>query len=356
MPTQVAVTASHSSISPQRRVSSQNGSYMPFHPRLGASPQKYDQPAEGLATPYSTNGPPVLRPGPRSTVTRDAAIGSLGMPTPAPTTESNMSDEEVALSLMWLSDMANQVPHGRIEMPVADDSLSGKAEVDSTADDVQDEGDAASPKDDSDTARHSRSETVSLPDVGSVSADDDDEDDAGTGDHYHGGMPLTASKARPSSTVPKPIKKPRQPKEKASAKPKPKANGAAKPGAASAVSRKHSTASTQHLFATDEEDLSSRPRCQRCRKSKKGCDRQRPCGRCKDAGIGMDGCISEDEGNGRKGRYGRHMGVPVKKASGLPGTPVVDAAHPAMSTASPTAPVSGFHVDLAADKSKKRKR
>lgn len=64
----------------------------------------------------------------------------------------------------------------------------------------------------------------------------------------------------------------------------------------------------------EEEDLSTKPRCQRCRKSKKGCDRQRPCQRCKDAGIGIEGCVSEDEGNGRKGRYGRHMGVPVKKA------------------------------------------
>ncbi|KAH0536857.1 hypothetical protein FGG08_006320 [Glutinoglossum americanum] len=81
-------------------------------------------------------------------------------------------------------------------------------------------------------------------------------------------------------------------------------------------SRKHSVASTlnfQHQLGADEEDLSSKPRCQRCRKSKKGCDRQRPCQRCKDAGIGVEGCVSEDEGNGRKGRYGRHMGVPVKK-------------------------------------------
>jgi hypothetical protein len=74
-----------------------------------------------------------------------------------------------------------------------------------------------------------------------------------------------------------------------------------------------STANFQHQLAADEEDLSTKPRCQRCRKSKKGCDRQRPCGRCKDAGIGIEGCLSEDEGNGRKGRYGRHMGVPVKK-------------------------------------------
>lgn len=81
-------------------------------------------------------------------------------------------------------------------------------------------------------------------------------------------------------------------------------------------SRKASVSSAlnfQHQLADDEEDLSSKPRCQRCRKSKKGCDRQRPCQRCKDAGLSADQCVSEDEGNGRKGRYGRHMGVPVKK-------------------------------------------
>ena len=78
-------------------------------------------------------------------------------------------------------------------------------------------------------------------------------------------------------------------------------------------SRKTSSASIVNFQHQGEEDLSSKPRCQRCRKSKKGCDRQRPCQRCKDAGIGADGCISEDEGNGRKGRFGRHMGVAVKK-------------------------------------------
>lgn len=61
-------------------------------------------------------------------------------------------------------------------------------------------------------------------------------------------------------------------------------------------------------------DLSTKPRCQRCRKSKKGCDRQRPCQRCRDAGIDKEGCISEDEGNGRRGRYGRHMGLPIREA------------------------------------------
>lgn len=60
-----------------------------------------------------------------------------------------------------------------------------------------------------------------------------------------------------------------------------------------------------------EEDLSNKPRCRPCSKSQKGCDRQRPCQRCKDAGLGLDQCTSEDEGNDRKGRFGRHMGVTV---------------------------------------------
>ncbi|KAL8643476.1 MAG: hypothetical protein Q9226_008343 [Calogaya cf. arnoldii] len=51
------------------------------------------------------------------------------------------------------------------------------------------------------------------------------------------------------------------------------------------------------------------PRCQRCGKNKKGCDRQRPCQRCKEAGIGVEGCVSEDEGSGRKGRFGRQRSI-----------------------------------------------
>lgn len=60
-----------------------------------------------------------------------------------------------------------------------------------------------------------------------------------------------------------------------------------------------------HLLAPFEDPQHTeepRPRCQRCRKSKKGCDRQRPCQRCKDAGIPHDQCISEDEAGTRRGR------------------------------------------------------
>lgn len=119
--------------------------------------------------------------------------------------------------------------------------------------------------------------------------------------------------------------------------------------ASSSNSRKMSSSNVnfQYQLAADEEDLSTKPRCQRCRKSKKGCDRQRPCGRCRDAGIGIEGCISEDEGNGRKGRYGRHMGVPVKKTAGDVTTEIHPPMplHPAVATSS-----------SAADKNKKRKR
>ncbi|PTB62852.1 hypothetical protein BBK36DRAFT_1183700, partial [Trichoderma citrinoviride] len=118
-------------------------------------------------------------------------------------------------------------------------------------------------------------------------------------------------------------------------------------GRADAAS-KQSVASVGHVSPAGEDeqpDLSTKPRCQRCRKSKKGCDRQRPCGRCRDAGLSADQCISEDEGNGRKGRYGRHMGVPLKKED------IAIASQPALLPAAPIAANT-----MTADKAKKRKR
>ncbi|KAK6359683.1 hypothetical protein TWF696_000826 [Orbilia brochopaga] len=56
------------------------------------------------------------------------------------------------------------------------------------------------------------------------------------------------------------------------------------------------------IMMPPEPQENQKPRCQRCRKSKKGCDRQRPCQRCKDAGIPADQCISEDEAGTRRGR------------------------------------------------------
>ncbi|KAF1849291.1 uncharacterized protein K460DRAFT_394150 [Cucurbitaria berberidis CBS 394.84] len=39
------------------------------------------------------------------------------------------------------------------------------------------------------------------------------------------------------------------------------------------------------------EEMPGNPRCERCKGLKKACDRERPCGRCDNAGIGHDGCI-----------------------------------------------------------------
>ncbi|USP78429.1 hypothetical protein yc1106_05703 [Curvularia clavata] len=40
-----------------------------------------------------------------------------------------------------------------------------------------------------------------------------------------------------------------------------------------------------------DDDAPKKPRCQRCKELKRACDRERPCGRCENAGIGYDGCI-----------------------------------------------------------------
>lgn len=40
-----------------------------------------------------------------------------------------------------------------------------------------------------------------------------------------------------------------------------------------------------------DKDVPEKPRCQRCKGLKKGCDRERPCRRCDNAGIGYEGCI-----------------------------------------------------------------
>lgn len=43
--------------------------------------------------------------------------------------------------------------------------------------------------------------------------------------------------------------------------------------------------------AVADDDAPKKPRCQRCKGLKKACDRERPCRRCEDAGIGHDGCV-----------------------------------------------------------------
>jgi hypothetical protein len=49
--------------------------------------------------------------------------------------------------------------------------------------------------------------------------------------------------------------------------------------------------STAQCTEASKDVAPQKPRCRRCKKLHRGCDRERPCGCCDDAGIGYDGCI-----------------------------------------------------------------
>ena len=310
-----------------------------------------------------TNGPYFSNRPSSGSIPRPLGAGIL--PTPDPTIASCISDEDVALQLMRLSDVSN-ISHGRTSASTLDDAFSGRADAASSqTSESENESDiteqpslptgrmpAESERSNSRALVYgkSRRKTISeiLPSFDSTEPSGDEVDgdldyedkkDAGPRSdpddlvESHGppkakylkskagkvGQPRvrtgnsSTKSLKPSKLVPSNLSK--------KAKPPPLSMSAQPPISPASLppqSRKTSSTSTlnfQHQLGADEDDLSSKPRCQRCRKSKKGCDRQRPCQRCKDAGIGIEGCVSEDEGNGRKGRYGRHMGVPVKKGS-----------------------------------------
>ncbi|KAI0977314.1 hypothetical protein F4678DRAFT_468518 [Xylaria arbuscula] len=368
-PPQMPAATSNPSVSPARRVEHQRPS-LPFaHP--GQNPFINPQP---LQSPQSYNG--YGQPGVFATPVADSRRhrGSIGysnngsgiLPTPDPTIGSCVSEEDkdVAIQLMRLGEMSN-VSHGRTSASTLDDTFSGKAEVDSstgaTSDSGSDDEDELPPARRQKIEENGLTHKLHLTYSHFVPHSNNGEASAGGADSKDGvvesaqGLQTDDTKAKPQS-----VGKPRVPVTKTS-KPKtlkaPKTS-ATKPKKSNAVaagpmspaslpnqSRKPSIASTMSGQPGDEEqpDLSTKPRCQRCRKSKKGCDRQRPCGRCRDAGLSADQCISEDEGNGRKGRYGRHMGVPIKSLD----VPAPPALLPAAPIAVPT---------IATDKNKKRKR
>jgi hypothetical protein len=320
------------------------------------------------------------------------------LPTPDPTIASCISDEDVAMQLIRLGDASN-FSHGRTSASTLDDAFSGAADAASSTGATSDGEDYS--EDDDDLPARSRQKLDSSPMLppGTTKRTHKRLDDIlpsfDSSDGSYDGMDeeyqheevndrLLKSEVDEDSlyreSTPKPKKAKIRPTNTASAKPRvsktaPPRQGKTGKSTSTAVvrkvkstttvvnqkaappsqiltpipARKTSTSSVngQSQLAADEEDLSTKPRCQRCRKSKKGCDRQRPCGRCKDAGIGIEGCISEDEGNGRKGRYGRHMGVPVKKD--LDAIPASNEPQLIGATAIPSS-------SALADKNKKRKR
>ncbi|KAF2225950.1 hypothetical protein BDZ85DRAFT_279611 [Elsinoe ampelina] len=325
VPPQVPVTNSVSSVSPQRRANGEAASPLPFSNQRTfmynqplPSPQSYgrsdyiNQGVYGQTLPYNGHQ---LRGRPAMTYQPRRSIGGI-LPTPEPTVGSVISDEDVALQLMRLGDASN-LSHGRTSTSTVDDALSGKAEAASSDEEETDDEDIELPaprypiKQEGPQRKKPRLDHIHSDTVDSSGDEYNDTSFKGDSDEIIPGNDSDASRRRGSKTFLPP--KPRGSMSSMNGKEKKlKKNKAALPSPASgAPSRKTSLGSTQ--LGPDEEDLSSKPRCQRCRKSKKGCDRQRPCGRCKDAGIGIDGCVSEDEGNGRRGRYGRHMGVAIKK-------------------------------------------
>ncbi|KAL6712706.1 hypothetical protein ACLMJK_009728 [Lecanora helva] len=382
VPPQVPAPNSISSISPQRRSNGQDNpspfakpmqrSFIYNQPLQSPQSSGYGENPYGPVSQNNTpiTAPPSMESGRRlrdranaPTLSARSSAGILPrvqgigiLPTPDPTIASTISDEDVALQLMRLGDASN-VSHGRTSASTLDETLSGRADIaSSVTSDVEQETDETEqpslPRRKGGMAPQPRrsmnpqkSTDDVLPSTDSAEPSDDEIDEDyrydGNGDGIAYDDPDNVSnefqqvtKARQAGL------KQRNGTRMSSASSlknttkvsKQRSNAVAKKSKTSNVSagkttppvpvlpqpRKTSSASTVNFQNQGEEDLSTKPRCQRCRKSKKGCDRQRPCQRCKDAGIGIDGCISEDEGNGRKGRFGRHMGVAVKQEVQVP--------------------------------------
>ncbi|KAJ9304851.1 hypothetical protein DTO217A2_5660 [Paecilomyces variotii] len=403
VPPQVPLTTSTSSISPQRRSTGQEGAISPFarpaqptynYQQPLPSPQSYgynEQAYGNGSARHSMYATPIVpehghrlreRAGTQSSGTyaygsRPSGPGVL--PTPDPTIASCISDEDVAMQLIRLGDASN-FSHGRTSASTLDDGFSGAADASSTGA-TSDGGE--SDIDDAELPPHSKHKLESSPmlppgairrthkqlddilpsfDSTDVSGDEGDEDYRQEDGHEG----LVKSEPDDDALYTESGPKAKKTKTRASSSVTNKSAGSkaitgkaiksnkSRPAVVSRKPKVVPAVSTQkmappQMLAADEEDLSTKPRCQRCRKSKKGCDRQRPCQRCKDAGIGIEGCISEDEGNGRKGRYGRHMGVPVKKAM-----EATESNHdmPPIGSAIVAAPP----LVAASDKNKKRKR
>ena len=323
----------------------------PFaHPQhVLQSPQSY---GSGFAPPgpFVTPNNAARHGGPnfhRNSISNTPNSNNL-LPTPDPTIGSCMSEEDkdVALQLMRLGAMSN----ARTSTSTMDDTFSGRAAASSTC--ATSDEESASEDDELPPARRQRLEYSPILPPGikrrlvedlpasqdtEMSDEYDDGRDAtfkpehGNSEEFAGFVgekprnrqtSVLKPRAKSGTGKPKTVKAPRSNNSVAKAK-KNSIAGKSQPMSPASMSnhsRKTSVASAlnfQHQLGEDEEDLSSKPRCQRCRKSKKGCDRQRPCQRCKDAGLSAEQCVSEDEGNGRKGRYGRHMGVKVKKEEGV---------------------------------------
>lgn len=297
---------------------------------------------------------------------RSSGVSGSGVfPTPDPTINSVISDEDVALQLMRLGDASNW-SHGRASAST-EDAVSGKAELASSegATDVDDDDDerplpaikrshAAGP------ARKKMKSSMALPQsYGDYTSGEEYEDHKDA--NFNGNSDPIGPTAPINKTKQKAIKSKSRTNSIASksrsSKPKSKAATVKippSPYAQDALPRKDSVTSNTTVQPAGDGpvDLALLPRCLRCKKSKKGCDRAKPvCTRCKEAGIQEGGCIPEDEGSGRKGKYGRHVAVAVKTE-----VPTDVSILNKDSGAASTAFNSGMPFAASGDNSKKRKR
>ncbi|KAJ4306262.1 hypothetical protein N0V88_001060 [Collariella sp. IMI 366227] len=365
-PPQMPASTSNPSISPARRTNPYRHSLPSFQP--GQNPFSNLQP---LPSPQGyTNG--YVHPGLYATPTSDhsrsrESVGHSGpragltypAMTPEPTVGTSTSDEDIAFQLIRLGQPPTQ---GRASTSTLEDGYSGGADAASSAgttsnaeSDSEGEEPAARRQRLDSFGNHQKSfgTTASRFLAPGASADADASGDEADSEDLEMAPPantLPALKARQQAAKAKAVKTSKPKSKKATS-----TTGLISP-ASLPVTRKPSVVSNpaNPLAPGEDEqpDLSTKPRCTRCRKSKKGCDRQRPCGRCSDAGIPACECISEDEGNGRKGRYGRHMGVPVGKREDMP-PPATNVLNAALLGASEYLSGTGAGVS---DKNKKRKR
>ncbi|OGM41549.1 Zn(II)2Cys6 transcription factor [Aspergillus bombycis] len=391
VPPQVPLTTSTSSISPQRRSIGQEGAVSPFA-RPTQRPYSYQQPLPSPQS-YGHNDQIYGYNSMRNNIYATPVVPEHGHRL-RERTATQSSGSSATQQAMVPGDASN-FSHGRTSASTLDDAFSGAADAASSTGATSDGEDFSEEDDDLPARSRQRVDSSPMLPPGATkcthkrlddilpsfdSSDGSDGDEEYQQDDYQDS--LIKNEADDDSLYRESAPKPKKAKTRANSTTSSKARGTKSapmrqhkinkgaPAAARKVksmpaansqkpvvppqmvspapTRKTSTSSVnfQHQLAADEEDLSTKPRCQRCRKSKKGCDRQRPCGRCKDAGIGIEGCISEDEGNGRKGRYGRHMGVPVKKA--IEASPVNGDTQPLVAVAGSSS--------AAIDKNKKRKR
>ncbi|KAJ4178493.1 hypothetical protein NW767_014846 [Fusarium falciforme] len=227
-------------------------------------------------------------------------------------------DKDVAIQLIRLGEMSN-ISHGRTSASTLDDTSSGRADVASSTGATSDGESECEPelsparcqKLDASGAIGNIYQTTEAhfmlpPESAEANGDDADYEDGADDSLLSNGKskPVKTNKAPTkhkssasisNSTPPEKTKGPPTSNNNIKAKKLPAIPNGPMPPASMPPSRKQSVASARQVATIpgeeEQPDLSTKPRCQRCRKSEKGCDRQRHCGRCHDAGLSADQCI-----------------------------------------------------------------